>query len=57
MGEVIDFNRTKLAEAISEQAPVPINDAEAITDDKFPTWGQLDDIAPSEYSAPDSDGA
>ena len=57
MGEVIGFNRSKLAEAISEQAPLPINHAEPITADKFPTWGQLDDIAPSEYCAPESDGA
>ena len=57
MGEVIGFNRSKLAEAISEQAPLPINHAEPITADQFPTWGQVDDIAPSEYCAPESDSA
>jgi hypothetical protein len=57
MGEVIGFNRRKLAEANSEQGPLPINHVEPITADKFPTWGHIDDIAPSEYCAPESDGA
>ena len=56
MGEVIGFMRSKLARFISEQRRLPIN-VEPITADKFPTAGQGEDIAPSEYCAPDSDGA
>ena len=57
MGEVIDFKPRKLARFIPEQGRPPINLAEPITAAKFPTWGQGNDTAPSEYCAPDSDGA
>ena len=57
MGRVIGFERRKLAGFIPEQARPPINLAEPITADEFPTWRQDEDIAPSEYCAPDSDGA
>jgi hypothetical protein len=57
MGRVIGFERRKLAGCIPEQARPPINLAEPITADEFPTWRQDEDIAPSEYCAPDSDGA
>ena len=57
MGEVIDFKRRKLAGFIAKQGRPPINLAEPITAAKFPTWGQGNDTAPSEYCAPDSDGA
>jgi hypothetical protein len=55
MGEVIGFKRKK--PFIPEQVPPPINLAEPITADKFPAWGQGNDAAPSEYCAPESDGA
>ena len=57
MGEVIDFKGRKLAGFIPEQDRPPINLAEPITAAKFLTWGQRNDTAPSEYCAPDSDGA
>ena len=57
MGEVIDFKRRKLAGFIPEQGRRPINLAEPITAAKFPTWRRGNDTAPSEYCAPDSDGA
>jgi hypothetical protein len=56
MGEVIDFKNRKLAGLVPEQGRPPINLAEPITA-KFPTSGQGNDTAPSEYCAPDSDGA
>ena len=57
MGEVIGFKRSKLAGFISEQARLPINLVEPITAEKFPTARQRNDTAPSEYCAPESDGA
>ena len=56
MGEVIGFKRRKLA-LISEHGRPPINLVEPITADKFPTWRQVADTAPSEYCAPERDGA
>jgi hypothetical protein len=57
MGEIIGFRRRKLAGLIPEQGQPPINLAEPITAAKFPARGQGNDTAPSEYCAPDSDGA
>ena len=48
MGEVIGFERKKLAEFVPEQVPPPINLAEPITADKIPAWGRGNDTAPSE---------
>src|SRR3954451_3689706 len=57
MGEVIEFKRRKLDEFIPEHGRPTINLAEPITAAKFPTWRQGNNTAPSEYCAPDSDGA
>jgi hypothetical protein len=57
MGEVIEFKRRKLDEFIPEHGRPTINLAEPITAGKFPTWRQGNNTAPSEYCAPDSDGA
>jgi len=58
MGEVIGFKRRKLFGLALEQRSLPINLAEPITADKFPTWSHgLADGPPSEYCAPETDGA
>jgi hypothetical protein len=57
MGKLIEFKRRKPAGFIPEQGRPPINLAEPLTAAKFPARGQGNDTAPSEYCAPDSDGA
>jgi hypothetical protein len=57
MGEVIGFKRKKLSKFTPDEVLPSINLAEPITADKFPAWGRGDDTAPTEYCAPESDGA
>ena len=57
MGEVIGFKRSKLTGLTPEQRSLPINLAEPITADKFPTWSHGDDAAPSKDCASETDGA
>jgi len=57
MGEVIGFKRSKLTGLTPGQRSLPINLAEPITADKFPTWSHGDDAAPSKDCASETDGA
>jgi hypothetical protein len=47
MGELIDFERTKLAGFSPEHDRPPINLPEPITAAKFPTSGQGNDTSPN----------